>query len=68
MPQHKDELSGADLGGGAWGPGPPHGHTFHNACTHLVAQYASCYTNWLQDSPANQLNAVLIWPACQCDL
>ena len=41
------QYAGADLGGGAEGarapppPPPPWTHTFHNACAHLLAQYAS---------------------------
>ena len=32
------QASGADLGGAEGARAPPWTHTFHNACTHLVAQ------------------------------
>ena len=53
-------------GGGRGGqatPPPPWTHTFHNAYAHTWLLH-----KLLQDSPANQLNAVFIWPACQWDL
>ena len=60
--------AGADLGGGPRGPGPPppNGHTHSIMHAHTYWHSMQVVTQIV--TLTAQLNAVLIWPACRCDL